>query len=166
MDSPGNVHQPESSGKVTFEKYIELLALNEQLYSAFLRLIKLKVASIKERQINNFQGMILFMIGHGAETVTQLATRGFYSSSNISYNIRKLVELGYITQNRSLRDARIVNIELTPKGRALCTEIEDMLKRQVGELAQIPITPDDLRHLMGTFRRLESILARGTYHLR
>jgi len=73
------------------------------------------------RDINNVQGMILFNIGEAEMTVGELTLRGCYLGSNVSYNLRKLVEQGYLAQQRSVHDRRSVHVRLTEKGKSCGT---------------------------------------------
>ena len=50
-------------------------------------------------------------------TAGELKSRGYYQGSNVSYNLKKLVELGYMHHQRSEIDRRSVRVRLTEKGR-------------------------------------------------
>ncbi len=46
--------------------------------------------------INAVQALLLYNIGDSELTAGELRTRGYYLGSNVSYNVKKLVEMGSI----------------------------------------------------------------------
>ncbi len=71
------------------------------------------------RDINAIQALLLFNIGNSELTAGELRSRGYYLGSNVSYNLKKLVDLGFINHQRSRIDRRSVRVSLTPKGQAV-----------------------------------------------
>ena len=63
--------------------------------------------------VNAVQALLLFNIGNSELTAGELRSRGYYLGSNVSYNVKKLVELGYLHHARSRIDRRSVRISLT-----------------------------------------------------
>src|SRR5438270_4227644 len=98
---------------------LEVISLVERLHRQFLEVVKLELDGIRIHDINNVQAMMLFNIGDAEMTVGELTLRGCYLGSNVSYNLKKLVENGYLDQERSIHDRRSVHVKLTDKGRAL-----------------------------------------------
>src|SRR5467141_4176747 len=96
--------------------YLELISLIERLHRHFLEVVKLELDGLAVRDINNVQGMMLFNIGDAEMTVGELTLRGCYLGSNVSYNVKKMVGNGYLTQQRSLHDRRSIRVRLTDKG--------------------------------------------------
>src|SRR4030081_1842746 len=99
--------------------YLETISLVERLHRHFLEVVKLELDGLGIHDTNNVQGMMLFNIGNAEMTVSELTLRGCYLGSNVTYNVKKLVENGYLAQERSLEDRRLVHVKLTEKGRAL-----------------------------------------------
>jgi hypothetical protein len=83
--------------------YLEVISLVERLHRHFLEVVKLELEGLGIHDINNVQGMMLFNIGDAEMTVGELTLRGCYLGSNVSYNVKKMVENGYLTQQRSLQ---------------------------------------------------------------
>ncbi len=135
--------------------YIETISLIERLHRNFLEVVKLELDGLGIHDINNVQGLMLFNIGDAEMTVGELTLRGCYLGSNVSYNVKKMVENGYLVQERSVHDRRTIHVKLTDKGRALRDRLAGMHQRQVGMLAQTAITEDDLQNVVVTLRRLE-----------
>jgi len=88
------------------DHYLEVVSLVEQLHRQFLEIVKLELDGLGIHDINNVQGMMLFNIGDAEMTVGELTQRGCYLGSNVSYNVKKMVENGYLTQARDRLEAR------------------------------------------------------------
>jgi DNA-binding MarR family transcriptional regulator len=135
--------------------YLETISLVERLHRQFLEVVKLELEGLRIHDINNVQGLMLFNIGDTEMTVGELTTRGCYLGSNVSYNVKKLVENDYIVQERSIHDRRSVHVRLTKKGRDLRDRLSAMHQRHVQMLAQTAITDADLQGVVVTLHRLE-----------
>src|SRR5271169_2732892 len=103
--------------------YLDVIALIERLHRQFLEVVKLELDTQGVHDINNVQAMILFNIGDLEMTVGELTLRGCYLGSNVSYNVKKMVESDYLLQERSPHDRRSVRVRLTPKGQELRKKI-------------------------------------------
>src|SRR5690348_2520378 len=140
--------------------YLDVIALVERLHRQFLEVVKLELDSQGVHDINNVQAMILFNIGDLEMTVGELTLRGCYLGSNVSYNVKKMVEAGYLIQERSLHDRRSVRVRLTDKGHELRKKITVMHQRHVGALLKGPLKKEDLVAAGGTLRRLDRFWSR------
>jgi DNA-binding MarR family transcriptional regulator len=143
------------------DAYIELIALVERLHRHFLEVVKLELDGLRIHDINNVQGMMLFNIGDAEMTVGELTLRGCYLGSNVSYNVKKMVENGYLAQERSVHDRRSIHVRLTEKGAKLRDRLQTMHERHVEMLHQTAITEKDLQAATVTLRRLERFLLRA-----
>jgi DNA-binding MarR family transcriptional regulator len=142
--------------------YLEAISLIERLHREFLEVVKLELDGLAVRDINNVQGMMLFNIGDAEMTVGELTLRGCYLGSNVSYNVKKMVDNGYLVQERSVHDRRSIHVRLTKKGRDLRDRLSAMHKRHVEMLAQTAITDADLQGVVVTLRRLERFWMRAS----
>ncbi len=120
--------------------YLDSISLIERLHRQFLDVVKAELDGLRIRDINNVQALILFNVGGEELTVGELTQRGYYLGSNVSYNLKKMVENGYLEQERSPHDRRSVRIRLTEKGRELWTRLDAMFQRHVGLLEQSALT--------------------------
>ncbi|MGH7094245.1 MAG: MarR family winged helix-turn-helix transcriptional regulator, partial [Stellaceae bacterium] len=111
--------------------------------------------------INNVQGMMLFNIGDAEMTVGELTLRGCYLGSNVSYNVKKMVENGYLVQERSVHDRRSIHVRLTDKGRELRDRLGVMHRRHIEMLSQTAVTGEDLDGVITTLSRLERFWIRA-----
>ena len=96
--------------------YLHAISLIERMHRQFLDVVKSELDGQRIRDINNVQALILFNIGTDELTVGELTQRGYYLGSNVSYNVKKMVEHGYLKQERSEHDRRSVRVSLSDKG--------------------------------------------------
>lgn len=141
--------------------YLDAISLVERLHRHFLEVVKLELEGLGIHDINNIQGMMLFNIGDAEMTVGELTLRGCYLGSNVSYNVKKMVENGYIVQQRSTHDRRSIHVRLTDKGRELRDSLMAMHRRHVDLLAQATVEVQDLEAACVTLRRLERFWIRA-----
>jgi DNA-binding MarR family transcriptional regulator len=99
--------------------YLDTLMLVERLHRLLLDVIKDEFERVGILEINSVQALLLFNIGENEVTAGELKTRGYYQGSNVSYNLKKLVEMGYMHHQRSEIDRRSVRVRLTEKGRRI-----------------------------------------------
>jgi DNA-binding MarR family transcriptional regulator len=135
--------------------YLDLIALVERLHRQFLEVVKLELDTNAVHDINNVQAMILYNIGDLEMTVGELTLRGCYLGSNVSYNVKKMLENGYIVQERSSHDRRSVRVRLSDKGLALHQKLKRMHERHMSSLSQGVVQGDDMVAAHRTLRRLE-----------
>ena len=143
-----------------YNSYLEVISLVERLHRQFLEVVKLELDGLGIREINNVQGLILFNLGGAEMTVGELMWRGCYLGSNVSYNLKKMVETGYLAQERSEHDRRSANVRLTEKGTKLRDRLKSMHQRHVEMLGQTAITGEDLHAATVTLGRLERFWTR------
>jgi DNA-binding MarR family transcriptional regulator len=99
--------------------------------------------------------MVLFNIGNLEMTVGELTLRGCYLGSNVSYNVKAMVEQGYLSQQHSMHDRRSVRLRLTEKGRELREALMAIHSRHTNKLPQAAVTSEDLQSARTTLRSLE-----------
>ena len=142
--------------------YLEVISLVERLHRHFLEVVKLELEGLGIHDINNVQGMMLYNIGDAEMTVGELTLRGCYLGSNVSYNVKKMVENGYLTQERSLHDRRSIRVRLTDKGTRLRDRVSVMHQRHEQMLSQAALGMEDLQTVGATLRRLERFWIRAS----
>jgi DNA-binding MarR family transcriptional regulator len=109
--------------------YLESLALVERLHRLLLDVIKDEFERLGILDINAVQALLLFNIGENEVTAGELKTRGYYQGSNVSYNLKKLVEMGYMHHQRCEIDRRSVRVRLTEKGRHVRDTVSGLFAR-------------------------------------
>lgn len=136
--------------------YLETLNLVERLHRQLLDVIKDELDRRDEREINSVQALLLFNVGDQELTAGELRTRGHYLGSNVSYNLKKLVESGYIHHERSEADRRSVLVRLTEKGEQVRDMVGELFDRHLGSLEAVGnVGQSDLDSINVTLRRLE-----------
>jgi len=135
--------------------YLEVVSLIERLHRQFLDVVKLELDACRADDINNVQAMLLFNIGDAEISIGELTLRGYYLGSNVSYNVKKLSESGYLAYERSMHDRRSIRVRLTSKGRQLSDRLSGIFERHIDMLAQTQITEGDLLNAVAVLQRLE-----------
>jgi DNA-binding MarR family transcriptional regulator len=136
--------------------YLEALTYVERLHRRLLDVIKDELDRLACSEINSVQALLLFNIGDAEMTAGELRTRGHYLGSNVSYNLKKLVEAGYISHQRSRLDRRSVRVRLTDKGRAICKAIDALYDKHCRSVAEVgDISIEELRQINATLHKLE-----------
>jgi DNA-binding MarR family transcriptional regulator len=145
----------DQAAPTTRQEYLEAIKLIERLHRQFLEVVKTELDRRGTEDINNIQALILFNINDDELTVGELTNRGYYLGSNVSYNVRKMVENNYLIQERSTHDKRSIRVKLSDKGLELCQQISDMFDRHADALEQSSISSNDLREASVSYRQLE-----------
>lgn len=136
--------------------YLESLSLIERLHRQLLDVIKDELDRRNERVINSVQALLIFNISDQQLTAGELRTRGHYLGSNVSYNLKKLVEAGYIHHERSDLDRRSVHVSLTDKGKEICDVVAKLFARHLDSIEAVGnVGTEDLESLNTSLRRLE-----------
>jgi len=133
--------------------YLEMLSLVERLHRLLLDVIKDEFERVGILEINAVQALLLFNIGENEVTADELKSRGYYQGSNVSYNLKKLVDNGYMHHQRCAIDRRSVRVRLTQKGRDVRQLIERLFARHADGLQDKGVVGlDEIAH---TLKRLE-----------
>jgi DNA-binding MarR family transcriptional regulator len=136
--------------------YLESLQLVERLHRRLLDVIKDEFDRNGRSDINAIQALLLFNIGNAELTAGELRSRGYYLGSNVSYNLKKLVDLGFINHQRSRIDRRSVRVSLTPKGQAIAEVVAGLYERHIGSIEQVGgINQEEFRQMNRALQRLD-----------
>ena len=153
-----SIHNPISTGdRAAFMgSYLEALALVERLHRLLLDVIKDEFERVGVIEINAVQALLLFNVGDNEVTAGELKTRGYYQGSNVSYNLKKLVETGFMHHQRCEIDRRSVRVRLTQKGRDIRDVISELFARHAEGLeAKGVLGPDGIAEITNSLRRVE-----------
>jgi DNA-binding MarR family transcriptional regulator len=147
---------PEERRDAIRTLYMESLQLVERLHRRLLDVIKDEFDRNARSDINAIQALLLFNIGNAELTAGELRSRGYYLGSNVSYNLKKLVDLGFINHQRSRIDRRSVRVSLTPKGAAVAEIVGGLYERHIGSIEQIGgINAEEFRQMNKSLQRLD-----------
>ncbi len=146
----------EQDGQDMQSGYLRTLMLVERLHRQLLDVVKDELDRERRDDINSVQALLLFNIGDDELTAGELRTRGHYLGSNVSYNLKKLVDGGYLSHQRSAKDKRAVRVRLTDDGAKVCAMVADLFDRQLKSLAPVAnLGGEELDSLNAALMRLE-----------
>ncbi|GEP00936.1 transcriptional regulator LdtR [Methylobacterium haplocladii] len=136
--------------------YLEALHLVERLHRRLLDVIKDEFERRGREDVNSVQALLLYNIGDKELTASELRSKGYYLGSNVSYNVKKLVEAGFLHHARSKLDRRSVRISLTNKGHEVHEIIRGLYEKHARTIQPIGgISIDDFGRLNQALGRLE-----------
>src|ERR1700746_1679800 len=148
--------QPRAEFAEVRPAYLEALRLVERLHRRLLDVIKDEFARRGRSDVNSVQALLLYNISDKDLTAGELRTRGYYLGSNVSYNVKKLVELGFLHHARSRIDRRSVRISLTERGKEIHRIVAGVYEKHARTVEQIGGIPcDDLARVNVSLQRLE-----------
>ena len=145
------------AGEETFRsEYLRALRLIERLHRLLLDLIKDEFDRGGGAELNSVQALLLYNMGESELTAGELKSRGHYLGSNVSYNLKKLVDMGYLHYKRSDKDRRSVRVSLTGKGQAARDVMQKLYNRQLGSVEAVgQVSAEDFCGLNKALVRLE-----------
>src|SRR5262245_2229471 len=136
--------------------YVGVLSLVERLHRHLLDVINDEFDRRGRSEINAVQALLLYNIGARELTAGELRTRGYYLGANVSYTLKKLVDMGFLDYQRSPDDRRSVRIKLTAKGAEIQNILETLYQKHVRTVEQLGgISADDFVTLNASLHRLE-----------
>lgn len=137
-------------------QYLDSLALLERLHRLLLDVIKDEFERVGVLEINAVQALLLFNIGENEVTAGELKSRGYYQGSNVSYNLKKLVDMGYMHHHRCEVDRRSVRVRLTEKGRHIQEVVQQLFVRHAEGLeSKKVIERESMEETNFSLRRME-----------
>jgi DNA-binding MarR family transcriptional regulator len=146
----------DSKRKDIKSRYLESLTLIERLHRRLLDVIKDDFERSGDKEVNPVQALLLFNISDAELTAGELKTRGHYQGSNVSYNLKKLVEQGFVKHERSNADKRSVRVSLTEKGDAIRARVDALYNRQLQAIEEVVgLSTDEFDRLNKALSRLE-----------
>jgi DNA-binding MarR family transcriptional regulator len=149
-------HRAPAADEAFRAEYLQALRLIERLHRLLLDVIKDEFDRMGGSELNSVQALLLYNIGESELTAGELRTRGYYLGSNVSYNLKKLVDMGYIHYKRSETDRRSVRVSLTDKGHEAREVIRKLYHRQLGSIEAVgQLSGEDFRALNRALVRVE-----------
>ncbi|MFY8092556.1 MAG: MarR family transcriptional regulator [Niveispirillum sp.] len=137
--------------------YADIARVIDHMQRRLHDVVRVELGRIGVDDISPMQVLMLLNIGDDELTVRDLMERGYYLGSNASYNLKHLVEQGYVDRGASSRDRRAARLRLSEKGAWLCAEIGKLENRQAIQLLRTPGDAQDLETTYRTLRRLERV---------
>ena len=136
--------------------YLQSLQILDRLHRLMLDLIKDEFERLGRTDLTPVQGLLVYNLGGAEVTAGELRSRGMYQGSNVSYNLKKLVQMGYVHHQRCDLDRRSVRVRLTPAGEAVRETIGQMFARHAAGLGASGVLDDPPLALVNLqWRRVE-----------
>ena len=136
--------------------YLDALSMVERLHRLLLDVIKDEFERVGVLEINAVQALLLFNIGENEVTAGELKSRGYYQGSNVSYNLKKLVDMGYMHHQRCEVDRRSVRVKLTEKGNDVRKIIAKLFARHAEGLIESAILDvSSINNISETLKKVE-----------
>jgi DNA-binding MarR family transcriptional regulator len=130
---------------------LDLPRLIERMHRRFLDVVRIELGRLGVKDISPVQAMMLDNIGDEEVSVSRLIERGYYLGSNASYNLKQLVDGGYVDRHASARDRRAAQLKVSIKGRRILDALGKLNAHMAESLIQdakdIEATWRTLRHL-------------------
>nr|WP_159964258.1 winged helix DNA-binding protein [Profundibacterium mesophilum] len=138
------------------DEYLDSLSLVERLHRLLLDVLKDEFERLGVLEINSVQALLLFNVGDNEVTAGELKSRGYYQGSNVSYNLKKLVDMGYMHHQRCEIDRRAVRVKLTPKGRNIHQMVSNLFERHAdGMQTRGVLGLEGIEQINSQLRRIE-----------
>ena len=158
MRAVGQVRPDEDdAANADVSAYQDVARIVERMHRRFLDLVRLELERRGADDLSPVQALMVLLIGEDELSVRDLMERGYFLGSNASYNLKNLVESGYVDRAASQRDRRSARLKLSDKGRTLYDELRAMEAAQAAALIRTPADIDDLATTYRTLRRLERV---------
>lgn len=138
------------------EHYLQLTRIVERLHRRFLDVMRFELDRMGVEDVNPAQALLLTKIEGRDISVREIVERGYYLGSNAAYNIRQLVQAGYIAQQRSSHDKRAQKVKLTDKGKKLSAKIAEAEKKHAKAFIDDGAGKKDVEKCTDTLLLLES----------
>lgn len=142
------------------EKYLESITLIETIYRLYLDVLKSELQKLRILDLNHTQAMILYHVGDRKLSISEVVDKGYFVGSNVSYNVKKLIQSGYLEQEASTFDKRSVYIALTTKGKNVKDQISKAIQGHPNSFAKHGLGEKELDHLVELLHKLEFCLAK------
>lgn len=152
----GSVDLAQQNGSDDLALYLESVTLVERLHRRLLDVVKDEFDREGQGDINAVQALLLFNLGDAELTAGELRSRGYYLGSNVSYNLKKLVDLGYVHHQRSRIDRRSVKVRLTEKGQHTAKIVGSLYERHMKSIEKVGgLGRHEFAQLINAMQRLE-----------
>ncbi|MER2520746.1 MAG: MarR family transcriptional regulator [Bdellovibrionales bacterium] len=149
--SPPSATQTASLGQIAQD----LPRLIERMHRRFLDVVRNELNRRSINDISPVQAMMLANIGSEEISVRDLVDRGYYLGSNASYNLKNLIDGGYVDRQTSERDRRSALLKVTSKGKAILEAVVKLNAQMAEPLVKEEAVAADMEGAWRALRRLE-----------
>ena len=156
LRSPRMTETSDAQSAAFMDSYLDTLNLVERLHRLLLDVIKDEFERLGVLELSPVQALLLFNVGDNEVTAGELKSRGYYQGSNVSYNLKKLVDSGYMHHERSQVDRRSVRVRLTDKGRGVHVVVSRLFRKHAeGLIERGVVDHNGVEEIAAALRRVE-----------
>ena len=156
LRSPRMTETSDAQSAAFMDSYLDTLNLVERLHRLLLDVIKDEFERLGVLELSPVQALLLFNVGDNEVTAGELKSRGYYQGSNVSYNLKKLVDSGYMHHERSQVDRRSVRVRLTDKGRGVHVVVSRLFRKHAeGLIERGVVDHNGVEDIAAALRRVE-----------
>jgi DNA-binding MarR family transcriptional regulator len=153
-------HEHTATGPSASQIVQDLPRLIERMHRRFLDVVRVELTRLGIEDISPVQAMMLDNIGDEEISVRGLIERGYYLGSNASYNLKQLVDGGYVERRASSRDRRAAQLKVSEKGRKILEALAKLNTQMAEPLMQ------DMADIEATWRALRRLERRWSDSIR
>jgi DNA-binding MarR family transcriptional regulator len=136
--------------------YTNAILMIERLHRRLLDVVTDALDRAKIVDVNAVQAIMLYNIADQELTVSELRARDYYTGSNSSYNVKKLVEGGFLRYSKSRIDRRTVKISLGERGKEIHALVHQAYQRHAATVEHLGgIHADDFSAMNRSLARLD-----------
>lgn len=117
--------------------YTNTILMLERLHRRLLDVVGDALSRASIEDVNAVQAIMLYNIADQELTVSDLRARDYYTGSNSSYNVKKLVEGGFLRYSKSRIDRRTALISLGERGKAIYALVEQAYQKHAATVEQL-----------------------------
>jgi DNA-binding MarR family transcriptional regulator len=133
----------------------ELPRLIERMHRRFLDVVRVELTRAGIHDVSPVQAMMLANIGDEDISVRDLIERGYYLGSNASYNLKNLVDGGYVERQTATRDRRSARLKVSAKGKTILESLTKLNSQMAEPLLKSESESSEIEATWRTLRRLE-----------
>jgi DNA-binding MarR family transcriptional regulator len=147
---------PAASAAELLSGYTNAILMIERLHRRLLDVVTDALDRAKIEGVNAVQAIMLYNIADQELTVSELRARDYYTGSNSSYNVKKLVEGGFLRYAKSRIDRRTVKISLGERGEEIHALVHRAYQRHAATVEHLGgIQADDFSAVNRSLARLD-----------
>jgi len=145
-------------------QFIRAVGLIDRLQAKHHEIIARMLEARNLTELTAVQAVMLYNLGDREIMAGEMRSRGIYLGSNVSYNLKKLVGLGYLEQRPSPHDKRASHVRLTEKGKAIHDLVGQTYAAHVQKiLATCPIDFQDVINLENILQVVDQFWSQELY---
>lgn len=125
---------PTDEDVASVPTYVELLRVLERAHRQLLETVSAELERSEVTDVNAVQALLLYHMGEEPLTAAEIKTSGRYLGSNVTYNLRKLIEAGRLVESRGPNGRGAPRFSPTEAGSQIRALVEGLFERQSSSL--------------------------------